>query len=376
MKTIQKDTLTAMVFDNRTLMGEAAAKDIAAKIKELLETKEHINLIFAAAPSQRDVHKALVEDPTIDWSRVQAFHMDEYVGLSKDAPQGFGNFLREHIFGKVNFRAVYYIDCEAADPQAECDRYAALLQEHPTDIVVLAFVRISAKPRDDDHHWGHGKYETLASLIIGVALFAVGIEILVDSAEKIKTVVAGEVLPRPGGIAIVAAAVSIVAKEALYQYTVRVGRQTDSPSVVANAWHHRSDALSSIGALLGIGCAYFLGEKWRIADPIAAIVVAALIIRVAYNLCRTALAELLEKSLSREVEDEILAIISATPDVYKPHNLRTRRIGSNIAIEVHVRVDGNMSVFASHEISKEIERALRSRFGEHTAVAIHIEPMK
>lgn len=245
-----------------------------------------------------------------------------------------------------------------------------------TDIVVLAFVRISSKPRDDDHHWGHGKYETLASLIIGVALFAVGIEILVDSAEKIKTVVAGEVLPRPGGIAIVAAAVSIVAKEALYQYTVRVGRQTDSPSVVANAWHHRSDALSSIGALLGIGCAYFLGEKWRIADPIAAIVVAALIIRVAYNLCRTALAELLEKSLSREVEDEILAIISATPDVYKPHNLRTRRIGSNIAIEVHVRVDGNMSVFASHEISKEIERALRSRFGECTAVAIHIEPMK
>ena len=145
-----------------------------------------------------------------------------------------------------------------------------------TDIVVLAFVRISAKPRDDDHDWGHGKYETLASLIIGVALFAVGIEILVDSAEKIGAVVAGEVLPRPGLIAIIAAAVSIVAKEVLYQYTVRVGRKLDSPSVIANAWHHRSDALSSVGALLGIGCAYFLGDKWRIADPIAAIVVAAL----------------------------------------------------------------------------------------------------
>ena len=135
-----------------------------------------------------------------------------------------------------------------------------------TDIVVLAFVRISAKPRDDDHDWGHGKYETLASLIIGVALFAVGIEILVDSAEKIAAVVAGEVLPRPGVIAIIAAAVSIVAKEVLYQYTVRVGRKLDSPSVIANAWHHRSDALSSVGALLGIGCAYFLGDKWRIAD--------------------------------------------------------------------------------------------------------------
>lgn len=245
-----------------------------------------------------------------------------------------------------------------------------------TDVVVIAFVRISAKPRDDDHNWGHGKYETLASLIIGVALFAVGVEILVDSAEKIAAVVAGEVLPRPGVIAIAAAAVSIIVKEALYQYTICVGRKVDSPSVVANAWHHRSDALSSIGALLGIGCAYFLGEKWRIADPIAAVVVAALIIKVAYDLCRTALAELLEKSLSREAEDEILAIISATPNVYKPHNLRTRRIGSNIAIEVHIRVDGSMTVHDSHEISREIEQALRDKYGAQTAVAIHIEPLK
>lgn len=245
-----------------------------------------------------------------------------------------------------------------------------------TDIVVLAFVRISSKPRDDDHKWGHGKYETLASLIIGVALFAVGIEIFVDSAEKIAAVLSGEVIPRPGVIAIIAAAVSIVAKEALYQYTVRVGRKIDSPSVVANAWHHRSDALSSIGALFGIGMAYFLGEKWRIADPIAAIVVAALIVKVAYDLCRTALAELLEKSLSHDVEEEILAIISATPNVYKPHNLRTRRIGSNIAIEVHIRVDGAMTVQDSHEISREIEHSLRARFGERTAVAIHVEPLK
>ena len=245
-----------------------------------------------------------------------------------------------------------------------------------TDIVVLAFVRISAKPRDDDHDWGHGKYETLASLIIGVALFAVGIEILVDSAEKIGAVVAGEVLPRPGVIAMIAAAVSIVAKEALYQYSMHVGRKLDSPSVIANAWHHRSDALSSIGALLGIGCAYFLGEKWRIADPIAAIVVAALIMKVAINLCRTAIAELLEKSLPAEVEEEILAIISATPNVHKPHNLRTRSIGSNIAIEVHIRVDGSMTVHASHEISRDIEQRLRNRFGQQTAVAIHIEPMK
>ena len=245
-----------------------------------------------------------------------------------------------------------------------------------TDVVVLAFVRISARPRDDDHHWGHGKYETLASLIIGIALFTVGAEILMDSAEKIKAVAEGEILSRPGAIALVAAAVSVVVKEALYQWTARVGKRVESPSVVANAWHHRSDALSSVGALIGIGLAYFLGEKWRIADPIAAIVVAALIIKVSIELCRTALAELLEKSLPKEVEEEILSIISTTPNVYKPHNLRTRRIGADIAIEVHIRVEGSMTVLDSHEISRGIERALRERFGERTAVAIHIEPLK
>ena len=245
-----------------------------------------------------------------------------------------------------------------------------------TDIVVLTFVRISAKPRDDDHKWGHGKYETLASLIIGVALFVVGVRILMDSGEKVAAVCRGEVLARPGFIAIIAAAVSIVAKELLFQYTARKGKSLNSPSVVANAWHHRSDALSSIGTLLGIGFAYFLGEKWRIADPIAAIVVAALIMKVAIDLGRAALAELLEKSLPRATEEEILSIISATPNVHKPHNLRTRRIGSDIAIEVHVRVDGSMTVHDSHEISREIEHSLRARFGENTAVAIHIEPLK
>ena len=245
-----------------------------------------------------------------------------------------------------------------------------------TDVVVLGFVRISSKPRDDDHKWGHGKYETLASLIIGIALFAIAAEFFIESAEKIKAVSNGAVLPRPGAIAIIAAAVSVVAKEVLYRYTIRKGKALESPSVVANAWHHRSDALSSIGALIGIGLAYFLGEEWRIADPIAEIVVAALIVNVSIDLCRTALAELLEKSLPRAVEEEILQIISATPNVYNPHNLRTRRIGADIAIEVHIRVEGSMSVYDSHEISKEIERALRERYGEHTAVAIHIEPMK
>lgn len=135
-----------------------------------------------------------------------------------------------------------------------------------TDVIVLIFARISSKPEDAGHNYGHGKYETLASILISLALIAVGGGILADSIHNIRLVLTGEIIGRPGAIALIAAAISIVAKEVLYRYTVRVGRQTDSPSVVANAWHHRSDALSSIGTLTGIGLAYFLGDKC--ASPI------------------------------------------------------------------------------------------------------------
>ena len=137
MRSFIKDELTVRMFENRTLMGEAAAKDISAKIKELLSEKEEINMIFAAAPSQNDVLLALVNDNTIEWERVNAYHMDEYVGLAADAPQGFGNFLREHIFGLVPFKSVNYINCEAHCPACECKRYGDLLAANPTDIVVM-----------------------------------------------------------------------------------------------------------------------------------------------------------------------------------------------------------------------------------------------
>lgn len=245
-----------------------------------------------------------------------------------------------------------------------------------TDIVVIAFARISAKPRDTDHDYGHGKYETLATIIISIALGVVGAGILVNSIRGIRTVIDGGLLPRPGAVALVAAVVSILVKEILYRYTVRVGRRLDSPSVVANAWHHRSDALSSLGTLVGIGCAFFLGDKWRIADPIAALIVSVFIFKIAFDLIRTGLGELLEQSLPEEVEKEILGIVAANPRVREPHNLRTRRIGAAIAIEVHVRMDGKMTVEESHELTVDIEQRLRERFGEGTMIAIHVEPVK
>ena len=245
-----------------------------------------------------------------------------------------------------------------------------------TDIAVIVFARISSKPKDDGHDYGHGKYETLATIIISLALAAVGIGILSSSIGSIRTILEGGTLPRPGVVALVAAVVSIVAKEILYRYTVRVGRRIDSPSVIANAWHHRSDALSSLGTLAGIGCAYFLGEKWRIADPIAALLVAVFIFKIALDLIRTGLGELLEKSLPSDVEQEILSIVTANPEIRSPHNLRTRRIGASIAIEVHVRVDGAMSVAHSHALTVDIEHRLRARFGAGTMIAIHVEPFK
>ena len=245
-----------------------------------------------------------------------------------------------------------------------------------TDLVVIAFARISSKPKDDDHDYGHGKYETLATIIISLALGVVGAGILVNSIRDIRLVADGGVLERPGLIAFVAALASILIKEALYRYTVRVGRAVNSPSVTANAWHHRSDALSSLGTLVGIGCAYFLGQKWRIADPIAALVVAIFIFKVAFDLIRTGLGELLEQSLPADTEREILQIVTADPAIREPHNLRTRRIGAAIAIEVHVRVDGALTVAHSHELTVDIERRLRARFGQETMIAIHVEPVK
>lgn len=250
------------------------------------------------------------------------------------------------------------------------------LSDFATDIIVIVFVKISGKPEDDDHRYGHGKYETLATALIGVALFAVGIGLLVSGATKVADVIKGVVLPAPSIIALVAAAVSIVAKEILYRYTVRVGKNLNSQAVVANAWHHRSDAFSSIGTLIGIGGAILLGEKWRILDPLAAIVVSAFIIKVAAELIKPCIDELLERSLPAETEKRILDIIVSFPEVSSPHHLRTRRIGNHIAIEVHLRMDGKTSLEDAHTVATNVEKQLKSEFGPDTHIGIHMEPVK
>lgn len=250
------------------------------------------------------------------------------------------------------------------------------LSDFATDIVVIVFVKISGKPEDDDHRYGHGKYETLATAIIGLALFAVGVGLLVGGGTKVADVINGLVLPAPSIIALIAAAVSILAKEVLYRYTVRVGKNLNSQAVVANAWHHRSDAFSSIGTLIGVGGAIFLGEKWRILDPIAAIVVSGFIIKVSIDLIKPCIDELLERSLPAETEKQILDIITSFPEVSSPHHLRTRRIGNYIAIEVHIRMDGMITLEDAHTVATKVEKRLKEEFGPDTHVGIHMEPVK
>ena len=250
------------------------------------------------------------------------------------------------------------------------------LSDFITDIVVLVFVGISARPQDSTHDYGHGKFETLATFFIGLALAAAAIGIVVNGAVKFASWLNGEELAVPGSLALWAALISIVVKEILYRYTASKGRKLESPAVVANAWHHRSDALSSIAAAVGIGGAILLGKRWTVLDPLASIVVGAMLLKVAWELVKPSLGELTEKSLPEETEKEILDIICSDPAVSHPHNLRTRRIGNRIAIEVHVRMDGDMPLREAHNKASLIERKLRDRFGPQTHVTVHTEPLK
>ena len=245
-----------------------------------------------------------------------------------------------------------------------------------TDAIVLLFVRISSKPADRDHAFGHGKFETLATSIIGAALLIVAGGIIFSSGKALLSWVDGAELPRPGTVALWAALLSILLKELTFQYTIRQGRKLDSPALKANAWHHRSDALSSIGALVGIGGAVLLGRRWTVLDPLASLVVAFFIIRVALRLLKQSIDELMEASLPEEVEQEILRLVNSFPDVSDPHNLRTRRIGSHYAIELHIRMDGDIPLVQAHARAHDIEERIKERFGPDTHITVHVEPVK
>ncbi|MBQ9399413.1 MAG: cation transporter [Bacteroidales bacterium] len=250
------------------------------------------------------------------------------------------------------------------------------LSDFVTDIVVLVFVRVSARPQDEGHDYGHGKFETLATLLIGLALAGAAVGIVVNGAVKLAHWLQGEELQSPGKIALWAALASIVIKELLYQYTKVKGKKLDSPALEANAWHHRSDALSSIGAAIGIGGAILLGQKWAVLDPLASIVVGAMLVKVAWDLLGPSFGELTDSSLPADMEREMTELITGVPGVEDPHNLRTRRIGNRIAAEVHIRLDGSQTLEEAHEKASEVERRFKERFGAQSHIIVHMEPRK
>lgn len=250
------------------------------------------------------------------------------------------------------------------------------LSDFLTDIIVLVFVKLSSRPADEDHNYGYGKYETLATLIVGGSLLVVGGKLLADGVHKIVDALHGEILQSPGWIAFAAAILSIIIKEVLYQVTVRVGKNCKSDVVVANAWHHRTDALSSVGTALGIGGAVFFGQKWALLDPLAAAVVSIFIIVAAVKILLPSLSQLTETSLPAEEEDVIRRIVAEDAALSDLHHLRTRHVGNVHSVDMHVRMDGNVSLNEAHRHSMELEHRLKEELGPESIINIHIEPLK
>ncbi|MGD9898823.1 MAG: cation diffusion facilitator family transporter [Calditrichaceae bacterium] len=248
------------------------------------------------------------------------------------------------------------------------------LSDLVTDFIVIISFHIVQKPKDKTHNYGHGKFETLSTILISIMIIIAAVGIFWGGASKIYDTLNGEVLRRPGWIAFIAALVSVIVKEVLYQYTHRIGKWIQSDAIIANAWHHRSDAFSSIAAALGIGGAIILGDSWRVLDPLAAVLVSFLILRVAILILKNSANELAEASLSEDANTEIIEIIKSVPGATNPHNLKTRKIGNNIAIDLHIKVNPSLNIVDAHHISTLAEQRLKEEYGEDTFVSIHIEP--
>lgn len=249
------------------------------------------------------------------------------------------------------------------------------VSDFATDLVVVGSLKVSARPKDGNHKYGHGKVETLATAFVGGVLVIVGLSILISGAVSVYKHFFVNPIEQPEYIALIAAIVSILVKEILYQYTIRIADRINSKVVLANAWHHRSDAFSSIGTVMGIGGAIFLGPAWAVLDPMAAMIVSLFILRVAKRISWDSLAELVETSLPKHFENEIIEIAQTIEGVHLPHDLKTRKIGNDIAIDLHIYVNRHLNIEQAHEITVDLENCLRKKFGDDTHISIHTEPL-
>ena len=243
-----------------------------------------------------------------------------------------------------------------------------------TDFIVLFFVGIAYKKADTQHTYGHGKYETIASVLIGAILMLVSIFICVEGITSIIKAVKGEILQRPDIWTMIVAIISILTKEFCYRYTIRAGQKIDSSALIANAWHHRSDAISSIATLIGISLSFFLGEQWRVLDPIASVIISVFIGISAVQIALPSINELLEISLPENQIKLILDIIRNVPGVKHAHNQKTRKNGHSYIIDVNIHVDPDITVRLAHEIANDVEQELYKSFKQDMIIYVHIEP--
>ena len=248
------------------------------------------------------------------------------------------------------------------------------LSDLGSDIVVIIGMFLASRPQDSSHNYGHGKFETLSALIIAVFLSIVGFGIGYSGITSAMGILLEDQIIKPHIVTFISAIISIIVKEGLFHYTIKKGRKINSPAVIANAYHHRSDAFSSLGAAVGIGGAILLGNKWVILDPIACVIVSLFIIKEAFHIGKISINELLEVALPEEIQDKILQIAALIPEVDKPHNLKTRRIGNISAVDLHILIDSNITVENGHSIAHKVEAAIKEKLGNDMIFSIHIEP--
>lgn len=244
-----------------------------------------------------------------------------------------------------------------------------------TDIVVLLFIGIAYKSADSEHPYGHGKFETLATLLIAVTLFCAAISIGVAGVKSTISTINGATLPRPDVITLAVAALSIISKEVLFRYTILTANKIGSSSLTANAWHHRSDALSSIATLVGVSAAFFLGDRWRVLDPATSVLISLFIAWSAIKVGLPSVNELLEKSLPENDVKNIENVIRNVDGVKAMHHLRSRRCGHSYVIDAHIKVDPDITVTQGHNIATAVETELKKLLGPDVVSYIHVEPM-
>lgn len=248
------------------------------------------------------------------------------------------------------------------------------LSDLATDVIVFISLQITKKPADEKHNYGHGKVETVATVLVSVALFIAGFSIGKDGITKIIGFSKGAEIAIPTLIVVIVAGISLLVKETLFRFTITIGRKEGSDALIANAWHQRSDALSSLGVLIGVGGALVLGPRFAFLDSVAQIVVSLFIFRAAYKILVPNIGQLVDASLDEEKIALIKSVFDSHPSVQDYHHLRTRRIGSTKAVDVHILVDSKLDIRTAHDISTELECSLKAYIGDNSLVSIHIEP--